>query len=67
MEAKEKEYLLIDEVYAPVTEDDFENLQPIVEDFVESYEQNQDRPVEEWLSEKLHAELPDKTQEEVQK
>ena len=53
MEEKEKDYLLIDEVYAPVTEDDFENLQPIVEDFVESYEQNQDRPVEEWLSEKL--------------
>lgn len=66
MEEKEKDYLLIDEVYAPVTEDDFENLQPIVEDFIESYEQNQDRPVEEWLSEKLHAELPDKTQEEVQ-
>lgn len=66
MEEKEKDYLLIDEVYAPVTEDDFENLQPIVEDFVESYEQNQDRPVEDWLSEKLHAELPDKTQEEVQ-
>lgn len=66
MEEKEKDYLLIDEVYAPIAEEDFENLQSIVEDFVESYEQNQDRPVEEWLSEKLQAELPDKTQEEVQ-
>ena len=57
---------MIDEVYTPVTEEDYENLKPIVEDFVESYEQNQDRPVEEWLSEKLQTELPDKTQEEVQ-
>lgn len=66
MEQQEKEYLLIDEVYTPVTEEDYENLKPIVEDFVESYEQNQNRPVEEWLSEKLQTELPDKTQEEVQ-
>lgn len=63
---KETDYLLIDEVYSPVTEKDYENLNSIVEDFVESYEQNPDRPVEEWLSEKLQAELPDKTQEEVQ-
>lgn len=63
---KETDYLLIDEVYSPVIEKDYENLNSIVEDFVESYEQNQDRPVEEWLSEKLQAELPDKTQEEVQ-
>lgn len=66
MKEIEKDYLLIDEVYTPVTEEDYENLKPIVEDFVENYEQNQNRPVEEWLSEKLQAELPDKTQEEAQ-
>lgn len=65
MEQEEKDYLLIDEVYTPVTEDDYKNLKTIVEDFVESYEQNQDQPVEEWLSEKLQTELPDKTREEV--
>ena len=65
MEKIEKEYLLIDEVYTPVTDEDYENLKPLVEDFIDSYEQNQDCPVEEWLSEKLQAELPNKTQEEV--
>ena len=66
MEEQEKDILLIDDVYTPITEKELENLQPMVEDFVESYELNQDRPVEEWLSEKLQTELPDKTQEEVQ-
>lgn len=66
MEQPEKDYLLIDEVYTPVTEEDLKNLKPIVEDFVDSYEQNQARPVEEWLSEKLQAELPERTLEEVQ-
>ena len=59
-------YLLIDEIYTPVTEDDFENLKPIIDDFVESYEQNQDKPIEDWLKEKFQSELPDKTEEEVQ-
>lgn len=66
MEEQEKDILLIDEVYTPITEKELENLQPMVEDFVESYELNQDRPVEEWLSEKLQTELPERTQEEVQ-
>lgn len=66
MEEQEKDILLIDDVYTPITEKELENLQPMVEDFVESYELNQDRPVEEWLSEKLQTELPERTQEEVQ-
>lgn len=59
-------YLLIDEIYTPVTEEDYENLKPIIEDFVESYEQNQDKPIEDWLKEKLQTELPDKSEMEVQ-
>ena len=61
----EKEYLLVDDVYTPVTEEDLKNLNPIVEDFVDSYEKNQERPIEEWLSEKLQSELPEKSADEV--
>ena len=62
---EEKEYLLVDEIYTPVTEEDLKNLNPIVEDFVDSYEKNQERPIEEWLSEKLQSELPEKSADEV--
>ena len=62
---EEKEYLLVDDVYTPVTEEDLKNLNPIVEDFVDSYEKNQERPIEEWLSEKLQSELPEKSADEV--
>lgn len=65
MEEQEKDYLLIDDVYTPVTEEDLKSLKPIVDDFVESYENNQDKPVEEWLTKKLQIELPEKSLGEV--
>lgn len=65
MEQREDGILLIDEIYSPVTNEDFENLTPIVEDFIDSYESNQSRPIEEWLSDKLQTELPDKSKDEV--
>lgn len=58
--------LLIDEIYTPVTEEDYENLKLFINDFVESFEQNQDKPIEDWLKEKLQTELPDKSEKEVQ-
>ena len=60
------EDLLIEESSSPVLDEDFEQLQPIVEDFVDSYEKNQDIPVEEWLCKKLQSELPDRSQSEVE-
>ena len=62
---EELNYLLIDEVYTPVTEDDYANLSPLLEDFIDSYEQNKDKPIDEWLSKKLQSELPEKAPEEV--
>ena len=61
----EKEYLSVDDVYTLVTEEDLKNLSPIVEDFIDSYEKNQEKPIEEWLSEKLQSELPEKSSDEV--
>ncbi len=61
----EEEYLLIDEIFSPVNEDELINVLPLVEDFVQSYENNQGKSLEEWLSDKFQMEFPDKTEDEV--
>lgn len=67
MEDKETTVLLIDEELSPIImEEQCEALKPVVEDFVECYVQNQDKPVEEWLGDKMQQSLPDKTPEEIQ-
>ncbi len=59
--------LLLDEEYAPILmEEECKELKPILTDFVQYYIQHKDRPVKEWLSEKMQAELPDRTPEEIQ-
>lgn len=62
---QEIEYLLIEDIYAPVTEEDYVGLKAVIEDFIDCYEQNQDKPLEDWLAEKMLAELPEKTPEDV--
>lgn len=64
---EEKNVLLIEQanIIPEITEDEGRLLKPIMEDFVDCYERNQDRPVREWLTEKLASELPEKTHEEV--
>ena len=66
MERVQTENLLIEDLSSPVSDEDFLKLQPIVEDFVDSYEKNQDIPVEKWLCQKLQSELPEKSQAEVE-
>lgn len=65
MKEEDIKYLLIDEHYAPVSEDDFKGIKTFAEDFIEDYEKNQDKDVEVWLSEKLTKELPEKSSEEI--
>lgn len=67
MEEKCTETLLIDEeLYPVITEKEGAELKPIVTDFVEGYVQNQDKPIKEWLGQKLQENLPEKTPEEIQ-
>lgn len=67
MEKNEKDILIIDQAYATAgaTEQECEALAPFITDFVTYYEQNQDKPVEVWLSEKLQLEMPEKSKEEI--
>jgi len=66
MNDKNIETLLIDEEWLPVmTEENGTELKPIVTDFVEGYVQNQDKPVKEWLEQKMQENFPEKTPEEI--
>lgn len=67
MEGKNTDILLLDEELSPaVNEQECALLKPIMADFMEDYIQNQDKPVEEWLSQKIQKDLPDKQPEEIQ-
>lgn len=63
-----KEILLLDEdTYPILIEEECMELKPVVKDFVNSYIDNQDKPVDEWLSGKLQESLPEKSSEEIKK
>lgn len=57
--------LIIDEPYTALSEEECQKLQPIIVDFIDSYEKNQDKPVEDWLTEKLATEFPERPKEET--
>jgi len=60
--------LIIDEEYSSaIVESDCKALKPILEDFIKSYVENQDKPTEEWLKAKLAEQMPEKSNEELQK
>ena len=66
MVAEESCILAIDEIDQPIiVEDECRELKPIINDFIQSYIQNRDIPVEEWLPSKMQESLPDKSHDEI--
>lgn len=58
--------LLLDDVDSPIImQDECAELKPILQDFVQAYTENSDKPVSEWLSVKLQEHLPEKTKSEI--
>ncbi len=52
--------LLLDDVDSPIImQDECAELKPILQDFVQAYTENSDKPVSEWLSVKLQEHLPE--------
>lgn len=61
------EILLLEEaVIQGLTQEECEALKPIVKDFVKTYAENKDMPVEDWLAPKLQVYFPEKSPEEIQ-
>lgn len=68
MNNEEYDVLVLDDEYQPIiVEEECKELKPLVADFVKSYVQNIDVPIEEWLPTKIQAELPDRTPDEIRK
>ena len=58
--------LLLDDVDSPIImQDECAELKPILQDLVQAYTENSDRPVSEWLSAKMQEYLPDKSKSEI--
>lgn len=57
--------LLIDEDEFFLSENDTKRLASKVEDFVDSYTQKGDKPLDEWLYQKMKGELPEKENETI--
>lgn len=65
-EERNREFLLIDKEYDyKFTEKECCALHPLLKDFLESFEQNKDKPIDEWLLAKIQEELPDRSPNEV--
>ena len=58
--------LLDEEDYPILIEEECAELKPIVKDFMSSWAENKDKPVEVWLPIKLQEHLPEKPVEEIQ-
>lgn len=61
----EKVFLLLPDNWENQPQNDCKVIQLLIDDFVEDYERNQDKPVEEWLSEKMQKELPERSSQEI--
>lgn len=58
--------LLLDDVDSPIImQDECAELRPILQDFVQTYTENSDKPVSEWLSAKMQEYLPDRPKSEI--
>ena len=56
----EENILLVDEAFSPIIiEDECEKLKPIISDFIKGYSENKDKPVQEWLRQKMQVHLPE--------
>lgn len=59
--------LLIDEEYEPVlTEQEARQLKPILQDFVKAYVQNSRKDVQQWLPQKIHEYMPEKSAQDAE-
>lgn len=68
MNNEEYEVLEIDNIYQPILiEDECVEFKPIIQDFIGSYAKNSNKPVEEWLQNKMQKSLPDRSSEEIRK
>lgn len=66
MENENSDVLLLDEEFAPIlVEGECEAVKSIIREFMECYAENKDKPVEEWLSQKMQEQLPDRKPEEI--
>lgn len=66
MSEKKTDVLMIDEEHRPILiENECIAMKPILTEFVQCYTANRDKPVEEWLSQKMQEQLPDRTSEEI--
>lgn len=66
MNEKDTNVLILDEEYKPILlENECRELKPILTEFIECYVANKDKPVEVWLSKKMHERLPDREPEEI--
>ncbi len=66
MENEAENILLIEEEMSPVDmQEECGKIKPFLQEFVECYVANKDKPVEDWLNEKMKESLPDKTDDEI--
>lgn len=67
MEKEETNILLIDEEFVPILDtEECMAMKPLIKGFMEYYAENKDKPVEEWLGQKIQEQLPDRKPEEIQ-
>lgn len=66
MNENKTDILLLDDEHKPILiEDECTILQSILIEFVEYYKINRNKPVEEWLSQKMQEQLPDRKSEKI--
>lgn len=66
MDEKRTDILLLDEEYGPILiEEECAELKPILTEFIDCYAVNMQKPIEEWLSEKLQEKLPDRSTDKI--
>lgn len=66
MKNENSNILLLEEEQGPIIiEEECKDIKPIIKDFIECYIENKDKPIEEWLSQKLQEQLPDRKVEEI--
>ena len=64
----DKNILLVDEEFSPIIiEEECKQMKPILSDFMKGYSLNKDKPVQEWLSQKLQEYLPERNPDEIKK
>lgn len=67
MENENSDVLLLDEEFAStLVEEECDAVKPLMREFMECYAENKDKPVEEWLSQKIQEQLPNRKPEEIQ-